>query len=121
MRGSRFLSRLRHEQYRYSQFSCSIAQLHVPFSSHQRENHTSPENKFLNNQNLLEYAITCPHRFTQRQGFAAFTNFSAANSLSRVVPSSNFMLPSSGCFHRLQFTRSEFFFFSYLVRLRHVL
>lgn len=102
MRGSRFLSRLRHERCRFSPFTCSIAQFHVPFPSRERENHSLPENKFVNYQNVLEYAVSCPHRFSQRRSFAAFDNFLAANSLSKVVP----IVPSSGCFHRLQFTRS---------------
>lgn len=110
MRGSRLLSRLRHERSRYSPFSCSIAQIHVPFSSRDRENHSLAENKFANYQNVLEYAVSCPNRFSQRRSFAAFGDFLAASSSSKVVPPSSLIVPSSVCFHRLQFTRSELFF-----------
>ncbi|KAK6118711.1 hypothetical protein DH2020_047516 [Rehmannia glutinosa] len=102
MRTSRLLSRLRHGRYHFSPFSCSIAQIHAPFSSSELENRNLQENKFVNRKRILQYDICSPH---QRLGFAAFGNSLAANSSSRFVPLSNLVLPSSSNHHQLHFTR----------------
>lgn len=106
MRTSLLFSRLRHERHRRYLFRCSIAQIHGPLSSREPENTNLLENKFVNRQIILDYDFACPHRFFQRRGSAAFGSFLAANSLSRVVPPSNSILPSFSSPYKLHFTRS---------------
>ncbi|PIM97936.1 Mitochondrial Fe2+ transporter MMT1 [Handroanthus impetiginosus] len=106
MRTSRLLSRLRHDRYHYSSFSCSIAQIHARFPSSERDNPNLQGHNFTNHQGILLYDTFCRHGFTQRRGFAAFGNFFAANSSSRVVPLSSLILPSSSYNKQLNFTRS---------------
>ncbi|KAK4427479.1 Metal tolerance protein C4 [Sesamum alatum] len=105
MRTSRLLSRLRHDRYQYSPFSCSIAQIHISCSSAEPETPNLQENKFINHRRLLHYGIFIPPRFAQRLGFASFGSFLAANSSSRAVRLSNLILPSSSYHQQLQFTR----------------
>ncbi|KAL6585276.1 Metal tolerance protein C4 [Orobanche minor] len=100
---ARLLSRVRHDRYHYSPFSCFVAQIHVPFSSSEQENPNLQDNKFSNHQSILQYDINSPHR---RLGFAAFGNLFGANSSSRFVPLSNLILPRSSNHCQLYFTRS---------------
>ncbi|KAL7100405.1 hypothetical protein ACP275_09G143700 [Erythranthe tilingii] len=106
MRTSRLLSRLRHDRYNYSQFSCSISRIHAPFPSHEPDNPDSQDNKLINHPNILRHDISGHRPFPQRQGLAAFRSFFTASSSSRVVPLSNLISPSSSYHHQLQFKRS---------------
>lgn len=105
MRNSFFLSRSRNHWYDrkrhlYSAFS---SQIHAPFSS--PEPKPEPEklvsskwNEFNFCSNKYKYNV-CPHRFSKAQGFIAspvqVRNFSAANSLCRAIPVSNFIALNS--------------------------
>ncbi|KAH6790004.1 Cation efflux family protein [Perilla frutescens var. hirtella] len=106
MRTSLLLSRLRHERHRHFLFRCSIAQIHAPCSSREPEHPNLQENKFVNSQSTPFYDFSCPHRFAQRRRSVAFGNSLAENSLSRVVPPSNSILPGSSFLQKLHFTRS---------------
>ncbi|XP_057769872.1 metal tolerance protein C4 [Salvia miltiorrhiza] len=101
MRSSLLLSRLRHERSRQFLFRCTIAQFHAPLSSREPEKeHTNlQENKIVNSDN----DFSCPHGRAQRRRSAAISNFLAANSMPRVVPPSNSILP----FTRSFFTRAK--------------
>ncbi|KAL0414962.1 UNVERIFIED_CONTAM: Metal tolerance protein C4 [Sesamum latifolium] len=101
MRTSRVLSRLRHNRYHYSPFSCSIAQIHISCPSTEPETPNLQENKFINHPRLLHYDISIPPRFAQRLG----RNFLAANSSSGAVRLSNLILPSYSYHQQLHFTR----------------
>ncbi|KAL3632817.1 Metal tolerance protein C4 [Castilleja foliolosa] len=100
---ARILTRLRHDQHHHSPFSCSIAQLHVPFSSSEPENTNLPDNNLNNHQTLLKYDINYRHQWL---GIATFGNLSTANSSSRFVPQTRLILPSSSNHHQLHFIRS---------------
>lgn len=111
MRTSRLLSRLRRDRHDYSPFSCSISRIHAPLPSLRPENSDSQDNQLTNHLIVLQYDTHHPRSFTQRKGLGAFGSFLARSSSSRVVSSSNLILPNSSYHHQLHFTRGEFFLF----------